>query len=222
MADQTLAERIRIETGLPAGKPVDPDDLAGLFNRYRPDGAGLGRILNDAGVEGEVRRRILSIFQAVRPGHPDDLYFVVRQCEPMDRASAVYAAQSYLDDFGAFAAKAGDTELSDALGKVRVVQQAPAGSMPDEDIGVMMHECLTDFLIDSESGDSEIFLLREAVYTMASDYGLLAYVLCPAISSDIDICAMSGKYFELWRHGIGIAFLEDGIAEITISPGGLP
>jgi len=216
MSHDSLAERVRVATGLPAGERVDPDALAGFFNRFRPDGAGLGAILEDTGVEGQVRRRLQNVFEATAPAANDgDCYFIVRRPAPIDRAGAVRLAQSYLADFGAFVARTGDDGLSTALRDVRFVQQPPADGVLDEDLSVRMYECLTDFLAELEHDDRGVFLLKEAIYTMACDYFLTAYVLWPAIELHPDGDVFE-RYFELWRSGIQITLYEGGLALIEV------
>jgi len=48
----TLRKRIETESGLSIATRDDLYALAGLFNKYRPDGVGLERLLAEEGVEG--------------------------------------------------------------------------------------------------------------------------------------------------------------------------
>lgn len=74
-----LLYRVAAELQRPASG-LKPEDLSGLFNRYRPTGDGLERLFPGEGVEAQVKARLQKIYEATAPGFDArDLYFSVSQ-----------------------------------------------------------------------------------------------------------------------------------------------
>lgn len=213
----TLIERIEAATGIVVPAPTDSHRLSGIFNRYRPDGAGLELLFEASGIEGKILSRLKKVFLATAPGwKPGDLYFTVRQFSPMSPATAATIVEDYLTGFRSFAEKIGNSEVAGALSSVKVVSDNAIGKSEDEDVAVMMYECLTDFLATQQPRQHEAFMLKEALYSMANDYFLMAYVLWPAMGFEDELSHALDNYFEMWRHGIGIKFFKGGLVAVSL------
>ncbi len=214
----TLVTRIEAATGIAVPTPTGQHKLSGIFNRYRPDGAGLERLFEVSGIEGEILSRLKKVFLATTPSwKPGDLYFTIRQHVSIDPSSAATIVESYLAGFKRFAAHIGDSDVTSALDGMRVVFAVPIGASEDADLGTMMYECLTDFLATLQPGRHELFLLKEALYSIANDYFLMAYILWPAFGFEGELAHALDNYFDVWRYGISLRFFKGG--NVTI---GLP
>lgn len=214
--EDKLIDRIRETLGI---NPLAEDvqyRLAGFFNRYRPDGDGLRSLLIENGTEGEVLLRVQKIFLVTAPHwRPSDLYFVIRKYEDIDAESALEIVHNYLEGFRIFAEYTGNVELASALRKLKLTSGVPEASALNDDVSVMMHECLTDFLADQQGLKNELFFLKEALYSMANDYSLAAYALGPAMDVPGAHCAFD-RYFDIWRYGIRILIFKDGSVNIEL------
>jgi hypothetical protein len=217
MKAHTLRERIETETGLSVREGFDTHELAGLFNRYRPEGVGLERLLSGDGVEGEVRARIKRVFDVTAPGaDPGDWYFVIRRHESLDRAAAIKVARDYLLSMQRLAEFIGDTEVRDALSALKVESHPPAAVAEDDDVPVMLYESFTAFLPSFARDGREILLLEEALYSMANDYSLMAYMLAPVIPLGGEARGALDPYFDVWRYGITLKFFAGGIVSVGL------
>lgn len=211
----TLVARIEAATGVLLSSREGEHQLAGMFTRYRPNGAGLRDLLSGEGVECEVFDRLMHVFAATSSGWDfGDWYFIVKSPPPMDDAAAIDRATSYLRAFERFAAQMGADEIGDAIRGVSVVSQPPSYLLPDDDLPAMIYECLSETLAGQNSRH-EILVLKEAVYSMANDYFLMAYVLAPAMSLSDDLSAALEHYFDLWRHGIRLEFYGGSVAVLS-------
>jgi hypothetical protein len=189
-----------------------------MFNRYRPDGQGLESLLgNNNDVEREVLARIRRVFDAASSGwDPCDLYFVVRQPTPVNEMKAIQLAETFLNGLKNFADFLGDAELRDALEGRRITLQAPKGQEVDEDTPTMVYECLTDFLAEQQPAQNDLFALKEAIYSMANDYFLMAFILWPAMKITGPASNAFDGYYELWRCGIGLKYFAAGDVAVTL------
>jgi hypothetical protein len=210
-----LLQRIFAETGLVVSKPEDQHILAGMFNRYRPNGDGVERILEGDGVEGAVRARVMRIFEATaRAGKSGDLYFVVRQPEPMDPQMAVQYASDYLNGIGRLADFVNDSKTRELVASLIVSPHPNTPFARDERVAAHIWECVGDFLAKFQPDRDELFILKEALYSMANDLVLTAYVLWPAVQRSVSLPELLDPYFNLWRHRIGLDFSTDGHAYV--------
>lgn len=210
MKDRTLLERIKDEIGISISVPGDDSKLAGMFNRYRPNGLGLERLLLSDGVEGEVLSRIRRVFGCTaRCWRPSDFYFVIRNFDVIDQSKAEEIASLFLSGVGDFIRYIGDVELSDEIDQLRVVPEVGDNAEVTDDFFISIYECLTDFFAGLQSDFDEIFFLKEAVYSMANDYFLMAYLMLPAAK----VGALEGSlnaYYDVWRYGLKLEYFSDG------------
>ncbi|ALU88769.1 hypothetical protein Hrubri_1560 [Herbaspirillum rubrisubalbicans M1] len=215
--ENKLIERIRKNLGVNFSEVDVQYRLAGFFNRYRPDGEGLKKLLAESGVEGEVLSRIQKIFLVTAPHwRPSDLYFVIRRYDYIKPQSALEIVQNYLEGFGLFAEHNGDSELASILKSLKFTSKVSNASALDDDVSLMMYECLTDFLAVHQENKNELFLLKEALYSMANDYFLLAYALWPAMNFSGNLRSAFDSYFDVWRYGIRIQFFKGGHVSVEL------
>jgi hypothetical protein len=162
-----------------------------------------------------VRARVEKVFEATASSwEPGDLYFVIRQFAPLDQASAANIAGAFSAGIKRVADYVGESELSGKLERSKVVLSRPTDLASERDLPDMMHDCLTDFLVTMRE-HHEIFVLKEALYSMANDYYLMAYMLWPALQFTGDMSGVLNSYIDLWRHGIRLEFFENGCISAT-------
>ena len=218
MQSPTLVARIKAETGLTVSNSTDQHLLTGLLNRYRPDGVGLERILPDQGIEGAVRTRIKKVFEVAAPSwNAGDLYFVISRFDALDQESTESIAKIHLNGIKKLADFIGDVEVSGVISKLKLMRYPPAGAVQRSDVSDMMYECLTDFLAKLQPDRHELFMLKEALYFMANDYFLMAYMLWPAVQLSEDVGDSLDSYFDIWCHGIKLDYFANWI--VTAKPG---
>lgn len=213
MERNKLTSRIQTETGITVSGSKDRHLLSGVFNRYRPSGDGLGRIFLGEGVEKAVTTRLKRIFDAtVQSWHPEDMYFVIRKHDPIDPRHMQELATKFLKGVYLLADFIGDRETCDVVASLSAVKkaEAKAKAILNEDTPVVIHECVTDFLAKFQPEKNEIFILKEAIYSMANDYFLMAYVLWPAIEESVPLHGVLDSYYDLWRHGVALEYSADG------------
>jgi hypothetical protein len=217
-----LLERICAETGSVVTNSRNAHILAGMFNRYRPHGDGLERVLAGEDVECAVRSRIKRVYEVSTPGSdPRDLYFVVRQPQPVDPPSAVRHATDYLHGIERLADFMKDSETRAAVKALTVTAGHDMGFAPDEDAPALLHDCIGDFLAKFQPKHNELFFLKEALYSMANDYFLMGWMLWPAIQETTQLPDLLDPYFAFWRHGLRLEFSASGRVHLRI-PGDAP
>lgn len=212
MAFETLAARILKETGIAVTGAADADALAGMFVRYRPLGAGLERLLVDRPAERAVRDRLKATFAAAADagGGPQDPYLLVRGVQrPSDEVVAACVA-SWLAAVGRIADLAADGEALGAVALSRATGAPPRGAAFDNDRATLFHETVADFVARWQPGASELFLLKEAAWSLANDYFLMAWILWPAhaLPNELPLAALDG-FFEAWRLGLRVVFFAE-------------
>jgi len=211
MESEGLLARIRRETGLEISGARDQHILSGLFNRYRPNGEGLDRILAGEAEEGAVRDRIQRVFKLTASSwSPGDIYFVLRRFEPIDESMAVKLVRDHFNGIALLADLTGDVETRDAVRSLTVERHSIGGFTLDESVPVLIYECLTDFLAKFQPDLNELFILKEALYSMTNDYFLAAYLLWPVIQASVPLPDVLDAYFAIWRHGLKLDYIADG------------
>lgn len=205
-----LLSRLKIETELGADASLDPYALAGLFTRFRPDGKGMERMFGPDPVEQEVLARIRKVLRASGSSwKPGDMYVVLRKFDLISVDAARKLADQHLAGMEKLANYTGDTETERAISSLRRNPGVPAG---EDIINTLVYDCLCDFLAEFQPSQDQLFLLKEAVYSIAADYYLMAYMLWPAIRKLTGLPDLLDPYFEMWRHGVELS--GDGLVSI--------
>ncbi len=202
-----MLSRIAAETGLLVSRPSDQHILSGIFNKYRPNGVGVERILAGGPLEEMVCSRVRQVFDATSKSWvPGDFYFVVRNSPDVSEADASEFARKYLCGLFRVAEISENNEVCEIISSLNIVEKSSDLIELNDDVSISIYECLTDFLAKMQPDKNEIFILKEAFYSMANDYALMAYMLWPVICDEkLPIDNLDG-YFELWRHGLTLKF----------------
>lgn len=196
--------------GLAENAAFDSDALTGMFTRFRPNGAGLERLFEQDPVQLAVLARIKNVFHAsALSWRPTDFYFVMRVFDPLSEREARKLADEHLAAMQQLADFVGDTETQHAISLLRASPDASG----DDVISTLVYDCLTDFLAGFDASQNALFVLDEALYSMANDYYLMAYMLWPAIQQQTGLPALLDPYFEMWRHGLQLA--DDGSVSVA-------
>ena len=168
-------------------------------------------------MEGEVLRHIQRVFVVTATDwKPSDWYFVIRNYEPIEANAALKMVEKYLKSFALFATRVGNDELAAALNRVKIETDCTAMVGDGQYMLGWMYECLTDYLTNFGEANGEIFGLKEALYSMANDYFLVAFILCPAMGPDRQNCQLFEEYFDIWRSGINIKFGNNGVFSLDL------
>ena len=210
-----LLETIARETGVIVRGEEDRHKLAGVFNRYRPNGFGLERLFNAQGVEGDVLSRLRRLFKATESGPPSDLYFLVQDPPAIGQSAAIELAEKHVESVRALLWARGDARSATliATASPQFVSLPEPGS---NDLERAIHEHLTDWL-GACSQVEDLMVLEEAIFSMASDYWLTIYVLWPALTPSFPT-EIAAPYFELWRHGLAVKFSSQGTCFVSSTP----
>ena len=203
-----LLSRIASETGVAIRGEDDHYKLAGAFNRYRPHADGLERLLSDCDVEGEVLRRLKRVFEVTAPSwQEDDLYFVVRTAPDLSPSGSLSLGAAYVRGVRDLLRACGQHKLAMRLSTNRVSIGFAAA---DVDAEATIYDCLNDRLDTLPT--HPLLALHEALYSMANDYWLVAFVLKPL--SEHAFGDAADAYFDLWRHKLQVKFAADGAAYV--------
>jgi len=218
MIHASLTEKIKLETGISVSSSKDIYLLAGIFNKYRPDGEGLNHLFSDHGLERQVCERIKRIFSVTAlEWRPNDLYFSIKRFGHIEREMAIEITQKYLDEIKKFSELINDSDAINSLSTLRVASDLPT---PDilfsDDMPTLIYELITDFFAKLQPERHELFMLKEAFYSMANDYFLMAYILWPVIQAETGSVIKFDSYFEIWRNGITLNFSEDGMVFVNL------
>lgn len=194
------------------------DDLAFLFQRFRPDGDGIKEFCQDLNCS-EIASRLLDLFRATaagfKKGNVVDAYFVVRRPPSSTNEEIRALAVNYCKSLKHVASVTGDDEMKSYFQDVSKIEmeirRGETASLESSDIDISIYQALNDYF--SHGGVKEQgALLDEALYTMANSYNLSNYVRWPLLRSfnGEESDEPYSKYFELWRRGVNPVFEDDG------------
>lgn len=220
-------ERCRMIAGLDDEVTLAPDNLIGVFQKFRPDGKGLDELFQSLPRASAYQERLARLFAAAgddrRPGGGRDAYFVVRQPPPISPEDAQSHATSWLKGLARLARRADAHELSarlDPIPRIRVLEGAPP-KQPKSDLDTFSllraikvnAAAITDGLAVECQVAS---LMREAYYFTACDAMLRDYLLWPAYAEHFGEEDPLLGYFELWRHGVKVRVFHDDMIDLYL------
>ncbi len=117
--DEAILERWKALVGDTSPETWTEDDLAGYFQRFRPDGVGLSAVFEGVKGADEILPRLLEVYQATAGGwlrdDSHDGYFIVRNPAPLLVARATDLLRLHLDKLAAMSEAVGCDELTDWL-----------------------------------------------------------------------------------------------------------
>jgi hypothetical protein len=201
------------------------DDLAFLFQRFRPDGEGIEEFCADMNCEA-IAPRLLEMFRATadsyKTGNSVDAYFVVREVPSSSDEELMALTLAYIESLKEISPRSEDDEADDEddefvsletyFESTPTIEIARGEKAPLEssDIEISVYLALNDYFA-SFALSKEASLLTEALYTMSNNYNLANYVLWPMVQQKQDKSLEDpySKYFELWRRGVNPFFEDD-------------
>jgi len=196
----------------------EADDLAYLFQCFRPDGDGLDEFCSDLACSDEMLHRLQEIFRITKDGYRTetalDVYFVVHKPVASSDEELTTLTAIYLDSLVKIARTSEYAELATYFQTPPTlsVKRGTFQAGPDNnDIQLDVYDMLNDYSRRFPIPNPNIQILREALYTMACDYNLAHFVVWPeAVVHDHE--DPYSKYFELWKRGAQVSFQElDGV-----------
>jgi hypothetical protein len=182
------------------------DEVAGFFQRFRPDGRRLEALFNGIPAGLEVFSRLSQVFGATATGPKDprrsDLYFVVHNpIRTTDERLVRYGADQ-LANWRQMAADVNEQELVELLTpipRVRISKGRAPEADPNnydslDDVQPVWHGELAALCPHAR-------WMREAFYSIACDYQLARYLTWPWYMNSSSINEPFEPYFNLWLHG---------------------
>lgn len=199
------------------------DDLAFLFQRFRPDGEGIAEFCADMNCDA-IAPRLLEMFRATansfKTGDSVDAYFVVRDVPSSSDEELKPLALAYIESLKQISPRIDDDEADDDefvsmetyFESTPTIEIARGEKAPLEssDIEISVYLALNDYFASFKLS-KEASLLTEALYTTSNNYNLANYVLWPMVQQNQDSAKEDpySKYFELWRRGVNPFFEDD-------------
>lgn len=188
-------------------------DLVGLFGTVEPKADAVERLLETIPNGRRVHRRLVNVYDAsasrILPlQHAYAVVASLTQAPP----DALVAARRWIDSLGTLLVA--DAELSQILQRVQLEWQdcnvqLEQNLHPDDDPRVWLFDAVSDILRDAADRESPLLLLREAVYSVANDLYLAAYVLWPIYADSLGCDDPFRSYFDLWARGLELRFMDE-------------
>lgn len=193
----------------------DDDRWFGVFQRYRPDGAGVENVFAGLPDAPDYAERVRSVCRAA---HHDawerDAYFVVRQPPPASDEELVAFGRELLSGLrlvAVLATLSGRRDLHEYLSRVsNVAVVTSAGCDRRNDDHARVHEAIGDILSGFHDYEHPAVRLREGFYSVACDYWLAWFLQWPYFHRSVPRDVFR-PYFELWARGCEVAFQGDGL-----------
>lgn len=227
MTDAELFKRWKSLVGDDSPSRWDRDSLAGFFQCFRPEGAGIEQIFAGLGKADELVSRLRGVYRATAPGRSEGAaYFVVDVPPALGKRRALDLGRQHLDALERIGHAASDTELEGyaAAARVEILEcEAPERSRNPADgpeAEIIVYETCCDWHSGLVANGHQAELLEEAYYYIACDYYLAWYLLWPIYRDSTTVQEPFSAYFELWRHGISVRFGDDRVMRLYVpNPG---
>jgi hypothetical protein len=191
----------------------DEDRWFGIFQGFRPDGAGVRKFFADSPDADDLVARIQLVCKAA---HHDewarDAYFVVRRPTPATDEELIAFGRELLGELRTLAPILGQRDLIEGLGRIDRVEVVPPGACDRScDDHLTIHESLGDSLGARRNRRHPASKYREGYYSVACDYWLGWFLQWPAYRHLTERDTFR-PYFELWARGAEIAFQDGALA----------
>lgn len=194
----------------------DEEKWFGVFQAYRPTGAGVEEVF--AGVEdaADHAERIRSVCRACRhAGWERDAYFVVRSPQAAEEGELLALGRAQLQEVNKLAllgAVLGTRTLQDRISEVKDVRLV---SPADVDFRAETHLDVWNgvdvLLLGLYDYADRLVRLREGFYSVACDQWLGWYLQWPYFRKRTGMREMFRPYFDLWVRGVRICFRKDAM-----------
>lgn len=212
MTSETIIRRFHELAGFEPKDGLDADSLIGIFQTFRPDGAGLAGLFSQFDVGDALHERLDRLFAASgddrRPNGGRDAYFVVRNPQPLDPDLAARLGRSWIEGLHQLADSLGATALAARLSptpRMRILEGLPP-KHPKSDaeksrlLRAIRNEA-SQLVLKIDAGPYPP-ILRPAYYFTACDSMLRDYLMWPLYAGPSGVRDPLEPYFELWRHGV--------------------
>lgn len=200
------------------------DDLAFLFQRFRPDGEGIAEFCADMNCD-PIAPRLLELFRATANSYKTensvDAYFVIRDVPSSSDEELKRLALAYIESLKQISPRSEDDEADDDDEFVSMesyfestptvdIARGEKAPLESSDIEISVYLSLNDYFASFKLS-KEASLLTEALYTMSNNYNIANYILWPMVQQnhDKELDDPYSKYFELWRRGVNPFFEDD-------------
>jgi hypothetical protein len=189
---------------------METDDRFGLFQKFRPDGAGVECIFQQLSDAADYVARLALLYRVTQPSFREsDAYFIMRTPPACSDAELVEFGSSLIDGLRYIAklgARYGFGEVESYLANVTQICIVDRSDLDNEhDDQIRIHESIGDFLGKYDQEDHLIMQLHEAYYSIACDYWLAWYLQWPYFKEWFRVDVFK-PYFEMWTRGCQIAF----------------
>ena len=189
------------------------DSLIGLFQVFRPDGAGLDGAFEQIASGDQLRQRLQLLFDAAgddqRPAGGRDAYFVVRKPKPIDPIVAESLANDWLSRISELALTLGDVETVSVLQPIPTIRVLegipPKHPKRDEEKSELLRAFQNDVAMLTariDAADPHAAVLRQAYYFIACDTMLRDYLMWPLYADAAAVEDPFEPYFQLWCSGM--------------------
>jgi len=227
--EKAMLERWKALAGDTSPEPWTPDQMAGFFQCFRPDGQGLSQAFEGVECGEEILARLLEIYRATADGwlreNSHDGYFIVRNPPPTTSSQAEDLVRKHLKRVVAMAEAIGRAELTALLRQPPRIElthgEAPSPSLDYDGPDSMIYEATNDFMHSLTPRESEALLMEEAMYAIACDYNLQYHCLWPLYRDATPIEEPFAPYFELWKRNLDYRFTGDSEVRVYVPEGTL-
>jgi hypothetical protein len=201
----------------------EPDDLVGLFQYFRPDGAGVEAVFSGVPFGDAVLERLRRVYQCTARGFDQaEAYFIPRPAfECPEREARLLLSRHFLQ-MSRVAEYMRDRELLAVLSHVvpaRVTERAELNQIPNDSPDGWMFDMLTDYLGALKREESPVSLLRDAFYSVANDIFLRSYLMWPLFERAMPGTDPFHPYFDLWSKGVSYSFRDAESCRFFIAAG---
>ena len=188
----------------------DEDRWFGVFQGYRPDGAGVEEVFAGFPDAPDYVERIRAVCRAAYHDRWErEAYFVVRTPPPATDEELIAFGRELLSGLhliALLATSSGRRDLHEYLSRVDRVAVVPAADCDrGNDDHTLVHEAIGDILRGFCDYDHPAVRLREGFYSVACEYWLAWYLQWPYYRRWVPRDVFR-PFFELWARGCEVAF----------------
>jgi len=190
----------------------EPSNLVGLFQDFRPDGAGVEKVFEAMPFGDEVLNRVKGIYECTSAGFKKtDVYFIPRPLSACPEPEARKLIAAHFTQLRQIALDAEEAEISDLLDnttltRVPTLKEIDRQSLTDESPEAWIYDMITDYFWALTPQPSPLLLLRDAMYGIANDIFLRNFLLWPMYEKNAPHPDPFRPYYNLWCRGISYAF----------------
>ncbi len=227
-SDEAMLGRWKAIAGDTSPGKWTEDDLAGFFQRFRPDGAGVSEAFEGVKGADEILPRLMEVYEATadgwQRGETYDGYFIVRNAGPLTAARATDLLRLHLERLAVMAEAVGCDRLTTLL-RAPLQIEAVEGEAPwppgDDDPEPPPYDVTDEFMESLTPRESAAHLMSEGLYTIACNHNLQRYILWPLYKDATPIEEPFRPYFDPWRHGAGLRFTDEQTVRVYVPEGKL-